>query len=262
MKHAIGVASIASILVLPTALSAQGIPVFDASGFAKQIEQLQHFMADLEQQVQMVNQLKQQYLTQLEQLTNIEGMFGAMTGVNELGKLYHSAVDIAARAEKLGDFDDFIDALRRGESLELADLFKNNGTVGSQWNAYKVDETLKSVGLSMAAMKKMTSSGRPEQEAVAAQAAVNTTAIAAADIAYDEARASLGRVDGLVEAIGDQATIKESVDLNTRMSGEVAYMMGQMWRLNAAEAMATGQNGINLASEVARQQQFFDFGEE
>lgn len=42
------------------------------------------------------------------------------------------------------------------------------------------------------------------------------------------------RIDGLVDEIANQDTLKESIDLNTRMAAETNYMLGQMWRLNAA----------------------------
>lgn len=248
------------VIAMPAATSAQGIPVFDATAFTKDIETLQQHVMDFQKQVEQLEQMKQQYEAQIKQLTNLEGILGSMTGINDIANLFNSVKDIAARAEKIADLSDFSRAIRLGSEIDIAALFKNNGTVGAKWNAYQVNETLKATGLSIERLGQMTASGRPEQQAVASQAAANATAIAAADIAYDEARSSLERVDGLVDAIGGQGTIKESVDLNTRMAAEVAYMMGQMWRLNAANAMATGQNGVNLAAEIARQQAFFDFG--
>ena len=53
--------------------------------------------------------------------------------------------------------------------------------------------------------------------------------------------------------------MKESIDLNTRMAAETNYMFGQMWRLNAAQGLASGQNGINWAAEQAKERAFFDF---
>ena len=64
----------------------------------------------------------------------------------------------------------------------------------------------------------------------------------------------------VLAAIGGQATLKESVDLNTRMAAETNFMLGQMWRLNAAAGLASGQTGVNWAAEQARQRTFFDFG--
>ncbi|QSH70454.1 hypothetical protein JQK83_019520 (plasmid) [Pseudosulfitobacter pseudonitzschiae] len=83
--------------------------------------------------------------------------------------------------------------------------------------------------------------------------------IGQAQISYEEAAQSIERIDGLVEAIGEQETLKESIDLNTRMAAETNYMLGQMWRLNAAQGLAQGQNGIDFAAEQARTRSFFDY---
>jgi type IV secretion system protein VirB5 len=63
-----------------------------------------------------------------------------------------------------------------------------------------------------------------------------------------------------VDAIGAQETLKESVDLNTRMAAETNFMLGQMWRLNAAAGLAGAQSGLDLAAEQARTRAFFDYG--
>jgi len=36
-------------------------------------------------------------------------------------------------------------------------------------------------------------------------------------------------------------------------------MLGQMWRLNAATGLATGQTGVNWAAEQAKEKSFFDY---
>ena len=55
-------------------------------------------------------------------------------------------------------------------------------------------------------------------------------------------------------------TLKESIDLNTRMVAETNYMLGSMWRLNAAQGLASGQTGVNWAAEQAKERAFFTFG--
>jgi type IV secretion system protein VirB5 len=106
----------------------------------------------------------------------------------------------------------------------------------------------------------MAASGEPAAERIATTAAANTVAIGASQMAYEEAAASLDRVDGLVDAIGAQETLKESVDLNTRVAAETNFMLGQMWRLNAAAGLAGAQSGLDLAAEQARTRAFFDYG--
>ena len=73
------------------------------------------------------------------------------------------------------------------------------------------------------------------------------------------ARARPERIDGLVGQIANQETMKESIDLNTRMAAETNFMLGQMWRLNAAAGLAQGQTGVNWAAEQAKERSFFDY---
>ena len=80
-----------------------------------------------------------------------------------------------------------------------------------------------------------------------------------AQLSYEEAAQSLERIDGLVAEIGKQEELKDSVDLNTRMAAETNYMLGQMWRLNAASGLAAGQSGVNWAAEQAKEKSFFDY---
>ena len=37
------------------------------------------------------------------------------------------------------------------------------------------------------------------------------------------------------------------------MAAETNYMLGQMWRLNAASGLAAGQAGVNWAAEQAKE---------
>jgi len=62
-----------------------------------------------------------------------------------------------------------------------------------------------------------------------------------------------------VAEIANQEGLKESIDLNTRMAAETNYMLGQMWRLNAAAGLAAGQTGVNWAAEQAKEKSFFDY---
>ena len=104
-----------------------------------------------------------------------------------------------------------------------------------------------------------TDADDPQGAAIANTAAANATAIAAAQISYGEAGASIERIDGLVSEIAKQKTMKESIDLNTRMAAETNYLLGQMWRLNVAQGLAQGQNGVDWAAEQARTRAFFDY---
>ena len=105
----------------------------------------------------------------------------------------------------------------------------------------------------------LSSSTNPQDKGIAATAAASATAMGMAQLSYEEAAQSLERIDGLVAEICNQEELKDSVDLNTRMAAETNYMLGQMWRLNAATGLASGQTGVNWAAEQAKEKSFFDY---
>ena len=105
----------------------------------------------------------------------------------------------------------------------------------------------------------LSSSENPQDKRIADTAAASATAMGMAQLSYEEAAQSLERIDGLVEEIGNQTELKDSIDLNTRMAAETNYMLGQMWRLNAAAGLAAGQTGVNWAAEQAKEKSFFDY---
>ena len=108
MKHWLpGTAlALALVTVAPTS-HAQGVPVFDGSNLAKNVEQLKQHLADAERQIAQIEELK----SQLEKLLNIEellgGVLGSIEGLNEIASLYNSVEDLRARAAKITDLSRF-----------------------------------------------------------------------------------------------------------------------------------------------------------
>lgn len=239
---------------------AQGVPVIDGSNLAKNIEQLQQALADAERQVRQIEQLQ----AQVKELTDInkllDGVLGSISGLNEIGNLYNSVEDIRSRAEKITNLNGFMQSLAVGDFNGLLDsLLDNRVTMGDKMAAEAVRDTLSGAGFTPENLKKLSTSSDASDGTIAQTAAANATAMAAAQMSYEEAGESIERTSGLVGEIKSASTLKESVDLNTRMAAETNYMLGQMWRLNAAQGLASGQNGINWAAEQAKERAFFDF---
>lgn len=248
-----------ALTALPSA-RAQGVPVIDGSNLAQNVEQLQAALRDAENQLQQIEQLRRQ----IEQLTDIQGLLddvlGSITGLNEIAALYHDARDLRDRAQKITDLSGFMEDLSLGDFDGLIDnLLDGEVTMGSRRAADAMRETMAKAGFTGDTLTELNAADNPQGAAIADLAAANAMVIGQAQISYEEAAQSLERIDGLVEAIGDQDTLKESIDLNTRMAAETNYMLGQMWRLNAAQGLAQGQNGIDFAAEQARTRSFFDF---
>jgi type IV secretion system protein VirB5 len=264
----IGIALNASVFATATAVAttvaspvlSQGVPVIDGSNLARNIEQLQAALRDAENQIQQIEELRRQIELQIEQITNLEGILGSISGVNEIAGLYNSARDIRDRAAKITDLSGFMDSLSIGDfDGLLASLADADVTMGDRRAAEAMQETLSDAGFTPERLSALTAADDPQGAALADTAAANATVIAAAQLSYAEAGSSLARIDGLVAEIANQETLKDSMDLNTRMAAETNYMLGQMWRLNAAQGLAEGQNGIDWAAEQARTRSFFDY---
>lgn len=249
-----------ALTLLPLSAQAQGVPVIDGTNLAKNVEQLQAALRDAENQIAQIEELKRQVELQIEQLTNLENILGSITGLNDIASLYNSVEDIRSRAAKITDLSGFRDALAIGDFDGLLEnLLDGDVTMGERRAADAMRETLAGAGFTQERLQGLSSSDNVADGLIAETAAANATAIAAAQLSYEEAGQSLERIDGLVGQIANQETMKESIDLNTRMAAETNFMLGQMWRLNAAQGLAAGQNGINWAAEQAKERAFFDF---
>lgn len=239
---------------------AQGVPVIDGSNLAQNIEQLQAALRDAENQISQIEELRRQIELQLEQITNLEGILGSISGLNDIANLYNSAEDLRSRAGKITDLSGFMNSLSIGDFDGLLDsLLDGDVTMGERRAAEAMQETLSNAGFTPERLAELNDSDDPQGASIADTAAANATVIAAAQISYEEAGQSIARIDGLVGEIANQETLKESIDLNTRMAAETNYMLGSMWRLNAAQGLAQGQNGVDWAAEQARTRSFFDF---
>ncbi|WP_226628926.1 type IV secretion system protein [Alloyangia pacifica] len=255
----LGTASAATLALTAPGL-AQGVPVIDGSNLAKNVEQLQQALQDAENQIEQIQQLKRQIELQMEQITSLEFIGDSLTGFNDIATLYNSAEDLRDRAAKITDLSGFADDLAMGDFDALLDnLLDGDVTMGEKHAAEQMRETLASAGLTSDRLSQLSSSENPQDKVIAQTAGTSATAIAAAQLSYEEAESSLERVNGLVDEIANQETLKESVDLNTRMAAETNFMLGQMWRLNAAAGLAQGQTGVNWAAEQAKERSFFDY---
>jgi type IV secretion system protein VirB5 len=255
----VGTASAATLALTAPGL-AQGVPVIDGSNLAKNVEQLQQALQDAENQIEQIQQLKRQIELQMEQITSLEFIGDSLTGFNDIATLYNSAEDLRDRAAKITDLSGFADDLAMGDFDALLDnLLDGDVTMGEKHAAEQMRETLASAGLTSDRLSQLSSSENPQDKVIAQTAGTSATAIAAAQLSYEEAESSLERVNGLVGEIANQETLKESVDLNTRMAAETNFMLGQMWRLNAAAGLAQGQTGVNWAAEQAKERSFFDY---
>ncbi|WP_299844518.1 type IV secretion system protein [uncultured Jannaschia sp.] len=221
-------AAAAILTVIAGTAHAQGVPTFDAASVAQAIAQLE--------------QMRQDYANQLQQLES-------MTGNKAISGILNGASDIAARESA-----DSLSAIMSG-GMTGAAIPGNASALTARMNELKTTFALPDINSFLA-------SDTPQDRALATQAGAGLAAVATAEDTYARANTSMGRVNQLIGQIDANADLKASVDYNTRMLGEIAVLLNESLRLQAAQANATGTDALLAAREQAASRTFMRVGDD
>ena len=245
MRKLIGVSLVAMSLAVSAPAKAGGVPVIDASSIAQAIATLQQLqktygveskqlstgLKQLEEAVKAAIRLQ----TQIDQL---ERQFESLTGNRDMGALLNgSAIKDARRiASKIGD----IHATLQGEEGALPPDHPLAGRLTEMRDRFAIPQAASVFDVTRA----------PEKVAAHDFASETTaTTIVLSEDSFDRANASIGRVESLLGAVDTETPdLKASVDLNTRMLGELAFMLADAQRVDASMAQMIGA----LANESLR----------
>ena len=222
-----------AILVSTGAARAQGVPVMDAGSIAQAVSQLE--------------QMRRDYANQIEQLTNLRDQLTSMTGDKAISGILNGAPDIAAR-----DSADSLSSIMTS-AMTGSVLPGNSSGLTARINDLKSTFDLPDINTFLA-------SAIPQDRALATQAGAGLAAVATAEDTYGRANASMGRVNQLIGGIDTNADLKASVDYNTRMLGEIAVLLNESLRIQAASANATGTGALQDARDRAAQRKFMRVG--
>jgi len=234
---------------------AQGVPTVDTQNIAQEIQQLRQMIEDEVLQNEQLQQALAQLETLQEQYAQLQETYAALTGLMELPEIITTQFEEELNGlldQEFGDILSTIDAIKNGDWSQLA----GNGASGIQTQMTRV---LEDAGFDEDTLSEMANSGAAGAERTAQQATTGAMMSAAAQNSYEEAGQSLERVDRLVGMIGDMEELKDSVDLNTRVTAELAIALVAQWQLEAVQTVGTGQAGVIDAATLAEEQQFMDF---
>lgn len=234
---------------------AQGVPTVDTQNIAQEIQQLRQMIEDEILQNEQLLQLREQYTTLTDQLAQLQETYDALTGLMELPEIIRTQMEAELNGlldQEFGDILATIDAIREGDFSRLAG--NNAGRIETQ-----MTRVLEEAGFDEDTLREMATSGNAGASRTATQATTGAVMSAAAQTSYEEAGQSLQRVDRLVNLIGDMEELKDSVDLNTRVTAELAIAMVAMWQLEAVQTVGSGQAGVIDAATIAEEQRFMDF---
>lgn len=234
---------------------AQGVPTVDVRNIAQEIQQLRQMIADEILQNDQLLQLREQYETLTDQLAELQATYDALTGLIELPEIIQTEMEADLNGlldQEFGDILSTINAIREGDFTRLAG--NNAGRIETQ-----MTRVLAEAGFDEDTLREMATSGNNGAERTATQATTGAVMSAAAQTSYEEAGQSLQRVDRLVDLIGDMEELKDSLDLNTRVTAELAIAMVAMWQLEAVQTVGSGQAGVIDAATIAEEQRYMDF---
>ena len=251
-------ATLAACLVTGTLsgpVAAQGVPTVDTQNIFQEIEQLRQMAVDEVLQNEQITQLLAQLDTLRDQYAQLQETYAALTGLMELPEVIRTEMEEELDGildQEFGDILAAIDAIKRGDWSGLAG--SGSGEIQTQ-----MERVLTEAGFDEDTLREMATSGTPGAERTAQQATTGAVMSAAAQNSYSDAGQSLERVDRLVGMIGDMEELKDSVDLNTRVTAELAIALVAMWQLEAVQTVGTGQFGVIDAATIAEEQRFMDF---
>ena len=246
-------------LLLPTHIlataQAQGVPVVDTQNIAQNIQQLRQMIEDEVLQNKQLLQLREQLATLTKQLAELRRTYEALTGLANLPEIIQTEMEAEVNGlldQEFGDIQATIRAMRTGDFSGLTGS-------GSYQIETQMDQVLAELGFDENTLSEMARSGNPGAERIATQATTGALVSAAAQNSYDDAGQSLKRVERLVDLIDEMDELKESVDLNTRVTAELAIALVAMWQLEAVQTVGDGTGGVIDAATIAEEQRFMEF---
>ena len=234
---------------------AQGVPVVDTQNIAQNIQQLRQMIEDEVLQNEQLAQLRAQLTTLTDQLAELQRTYEALTRIADLPEIIQTRMEDELNGlldQEFGDIQATIRAIRTGDFSGLT------GSGASEIET-QMDRVLSDLGFDDDTLAEMARSGNPGAGRVATMATTGALVSAAAQNSYNDAGQSLDRVERLVGLIDDMDELKESVDLNTRVTAELAIALVAMWQLEAVQTVGDGTGGVIDAATIAEEQRFMEF---
>lgn len=248
--------SVGTFTIVPVATTnavyAQGVPTVDTRNILQTIEQVKLALDDLGVQENMLSQAIEQVTKLEEQLTQLNDIHTRIQGVRNI-------VDMA--------MGEGLDSILNGNLTNVIQTFRGAMTgdfagfasgKSAQMQA-SITSVLTSAGMSQQSVTAMANSGVAGAERTAAQAASGAVLAATAEQTYAETGVALQRVERLIELSAEATDIKESIDYNTRVIGEVAVLLARNLEMQAIAGAHQGQAGVLSAATIAQERQYMTF---
>lgn len=228
LRNSVAIACLILSVSFGSTSQAQGVPVIDSSAIAQFIQQLQ--------------QAQQSYQTQLQELLNLEGQLAAMVGSRAISGILNDANEIKKRVSATS-LNEIQSAALSGTAL--TDLTELNSAISDIRNRFD-----------LASLNDIFTSSEPIDAAITEQATAGVAAIATAEDTYVRSNDAMDRINTMITGIDANADLKASIDYNTRVMAELAVLLNENLRVQAAAANVAGANAVAQARDNAAARQF------
>ncbi len=237
----------------PSQTLAQGVPTIDTTNLAKLIEVLAEAKLQLTEMIAQNFKLDDQILKQLEQIRLLGDQLVALRESLDILKLEFDPENFLR--DILPDFSELTSAVEAAKSGDWEAVL-TSGTVGGGSVSAHVDRFFEDAGLDRTTVDSLAASEDPAAARIGT--AANTAAFlsVAAEASAEDATESLERVDRLVATIPETDGLKEAIDLNTRVTAELAIALANIWSMEAAQVVGMGEAGVMDAATAAEERKF------
>lgn len=233
--------------------TAQGVPTIDVTSLAKLTDQLAEAKLQLKEQIAANLKLDDQVLKMIEQIQLLQSQVSALKDGLSLADLgFDPNTFLQDILPQFADLTKSVDAAKSGNWAQAL----NGGTLGGGSVAAHVDKTFASAGLSRDQVKELADSENTATARIGTSANVNAFMSAAAESSSQQASESLTRIDGLVGKIEGTENLKQSIDLNTRVTAELGIALANLWAMEAVQTVGMGEAGVMDAATAADEEKF------
>lgn len=197
-------------LLLSFPVKAQGIPVYDAAGFAQFLTQLDQMAAD--------------YAKQLEQLNEAIKQTNSMTGTRNMGSLANSALESELRRYLPTTWEDTMNMINANNipsgAVDTQSLYNNLYT---RYNPISGSDFIAGDPTS------------PIAQALDRRTGTTYAAMAASEQSYNIIEGKISTYESLLDELDNTTDLKASIDLQARISAENGLVLNELMRLNAIQ---------------------------
>ena len=237
----------------PTAVRAQGVPTIDTTNLAKMVEVLAEAKLQLKEAIAQNLKLDDQILKQIEQIRLLgDQLLALREGLDRLKLEFDPETFLR---DILPDFSELTEAVTAAKSGDWESVL-TSGTVGGGSVSAHVDRFFADAGLDRSTVDALAASEDPATARIGTAANTSAFLSVAAEASAEDARASLERVDRLVQTIPETTGLKEAIDLNTRVTAELAIALTNIWSMEAAQTVGMGEAGVMDAATAAEESKF------